>query len=124
MTTRKQKHVFSKTLTPLIPEETSTSEDIVVDALPCETLPQLKSLNAPCDDKKKLLPRSTKQSIVISLLERTEGATLDELMSASGWQRHSVRGVLSGALKKRLKLPVTSTVEERGRVYRITGVGA
>ncbi len=44
-------------------------------------------------------------------------------MSAkTGWQAHSVRGAISGALKKKLGLSVTSeTVEGRGRVYRISG---
>jgi hypothetical protein len=42
----------------------------------------------------------------------------DELVSATGWQRHTVRGVFSGTLKK-LALTLASAREERGRVYRI-----
>jgi hypothetical protein len=43
-------------------------------------------------------------------------------MEATGWQAHSVRGAISGALKKKLKLKVASeVVEGRGRVYRIGG---
>ena len=63
-------------------------------------------------------PRS-KQAAVITMLRRPEGATVDEVMAATGWQPHTVRGVVSGALKKKLGLPVSSTKEERGRVYRI-----
>ena len=48
-----------------------------------------------------------------------EGATVDEVASVTGWQRHTVRGVFSGTLKKRLGLTLTSVKEERGRVYRI-----
>jgi hypothetical protein len=64
----------------------------------------------------------TKQSLLINLLRRDAGATLPELTVATGWQAHSVRGVISGALKTKLGLVVTSEVEEgRGRIYRIVG---
>ena len=53
------------------------------------------------------------------MLRRQEGATVDEVASATGWQRHTVRGVFSGTLKKKLGLSIASTKEERGRVYRI-----
>jgi hypothetical protein len=65
--------------------------------------------------------RESKQAKVIELLRRPKGATIEELAVATGWQQHSVRGVLSGALNKRLGLTIESTREERGRVYRITG---
>ena len=45
--------------------------------------------------------------------------TVDEVASAMGWQRHTVRGLFSGALKKKLGLTLASSKEERGRVYRI-----
>jgi len=46
-------------------------------------------------------------------------ATVDEVARATGWQRHTVRGVFSGTLKKKLGLTIASAKEERGRVYRI-----
>jgi hypothetical protein len=62
----------------------------------------------------------TKQEKLIALLRTSEGATVDELAKAFGWQSHTVRGAIAGALKKKLGLDVTSEkVEERGRVYRI-----
>src|SRR4051812_8527567 len=65
-------------------------------------------------------PRAgSKQAQVIGLLQRPEGATIDEVAAAMGWQRHTVRGLISGALKKRLGLPVVSEKTERGRLYRI-----
>jgi hypothetical protein len=64
-------------------------------------------------------PRPSKQAGVIALLRRPEGVTVDEVRAATGWQRHTVRGVFSGALKKKLGLAVVGTKEERGRVYRI-----
>ena len=67
------------------------------------------------------LGRVTKQPTLITLLQRPTGATMDEMAKAMGWQRHSVRGMMSGVLKKKLGLTITSESEERGRVYRITG---
>ncbi len=62
----------------------------------------------------------TKQALLIDLLKRKKGATIGEIVEATGWQAHSVRGAISGALKKKLGLAVTSDpVEKRGRVYRI-----
>jgi hypothetical protein len=64
--------------------------------------------------------RTTKLDILIGALRQRKGATIAELMDATGWQAHSVRGSISGALKKRMSLNVTSkTVDGRGRVYRI-----
>jgi hypothetical protein len=61
----------------------------------------------------------TKQAVLIDLLKRPQGATIDEMVEATGWQKHTIRGAMSGALKKRLGLTITSDKEERGRVYRI-----
>ncbi len=62
----------------------------------------------------------TKQALVIDLPTRKKGATIEEIVEATGWQQHSVRGAISGALKKKLGLTVTSErVGDRGRVYRI-----
>jgi uncharacterized protein DUF3489 len=63
--------------------------------------------------------RRSKQDEVIAMLQRAEGATVDEVASAMGWQRHTVRGLFSGTLKKKLGLTLASAQEERGRVYRI-----
>jgi hypothetical protein len=63
--------------------------------------------------------RPSKQDEVIAMLRRPEGATVDDVANATGWQRHTVRGVFSGTLKKRLGLTIASAKEERGRVYRI-----
>ena len=65
-------------------------------------------------------PRQTKQQIMIDLLRRPEGAGIEEITAATGWQSHTVRGAMSGALKKKLGLEITSEkVDGRGRVYRI-----
>ena len=64
----------------------------------------------------------TKQALVVEMLRRSEGATVDQIMEATGWQRHTVRGAFAGALKKKLGLAVASEkVEGVGRVYRVAG---
>ena len=66
----------------------------------------------------------SKQDAVIAMLQRPEGATVDEIASAMGWQRHTVRGLFSGTLKKKLGLSLASTTEERGQVsHRRAGAG-
>ena len=60
----------------------------------------------------------SKQAQVIDLFRRAEGATVAEVIAATGWQPHTVRGIVSGTLKKKLGLTVVSAKEERGRVYR------
>ena len=66
-------------------------------------------------------PRSgTKQATMIALMERPEGATNGEIAEATGWQPHTIRGAIAGALKKRLGLDVRSEkIEGRGTVYSI-----
>ena len=50
--------------------------------------------------------RPSKQAEMIAMLRRPEGATVDEVASATGWQRHTVRGVLSGTLRRSLGSPL------------------
>ena len=57
----------------------------------------------------------TKTAKVLHLLERSGGATLTELMKATNWQAHSVRGFLSGTLRKKMALAVTSTKTADGQ---------
>jgi hypothetical protein len=73
----------------------------------------------PDPDQQSDAKRPSKQDAVIAMLQRPEGATVDEVASAMGWQRHTVRGLFSGTLKKKLGLTVASATEERGRVYRV-----
>ena len=62
----------------------------------------------------------SKQSRLIAMLKQPDGATIVEITKALGWQPHTVRGAIAGALKKKLGLNVESEkVDDRGRVYRI-----
>jgi Protein of unknown function (DUF3489) len=81
----------------------------------------------------KPTPRAgTKQALMIDLLRRPEGATVEQIAAATGWQHHTIRGAISGALKKKLGLTVEATrtrevgpnktgAKGSGTVYRITG---
>ena len=62
----------------------------------------------------------SKKAQVLSMLRCDEGATLQDLMAATGWQAHSVRGFLSGALGKKMGLAIESAKRDDGaRVYSI-----
>ena len=87
------------------------------DALIDQLWSAIEALPDP-DPQSDTKPRS-KQEAVIAMLHRPEGATVDEVASVMGWQRHTVRGLFSGTLKKKLGLTLASATEERGRVYRI-----
>jgi len=60
-----------------------------------------------------------KIGLVVGLLQRPEGANIAAMMEATGWQAHSVRGAIAGAIKKKLGLKVVSAKTDAGRVYRI-----
>ena len=67
---------------------------------------------------------SGKLGALVALLRRPQGASLSELVEATGWQTHSVRGAMSGSLKKKLGLNITSEKTDAGRVYRIAAEAA
>ena len=79
----------------------------------------IEALPDPDPQPQSDVKRTSKKQAVIAMLQRPEGATVDEVASATGWQRHTVRGLFSGTLKKKLGLTLASAKEERGRVYRI-----
>ena len=62
--------------------------------------------------------------LLVSMLRQKDGATIDAMMSATGWQAHSVRGAMSGSVKKALGLKVLSAKTDTGRVYRIVAGSA
>lgn len=92
--------------------------------LELEPTPPVAPVERPAAAPKADSP-SGKLGALVSLLKRPEGATLEQMMDATGWQAHSVRGAMSGSLKKKLGLAITSEKTEGGRVYRIqSGEGA
>ena len=64
--------------------------------------------------------RITKQERVLELLTRSSGASIEEIMQATTWQQHSVRGFLAGTVKKKLGLELASSKpDDEVRRYRI-----
>ena len=62
---------------------------------------------------------NSKQADVIRMLQRPEGATINQICTATGWQAHTVRGTFAGAFKKKLGLTITSAKPQGGeRSYR------
>ena len=76
----------------------------------------------PPTPETKVTATPSKSNLVLMLLKRSVGASLDDLMNATNWQPHSVRGFLSGTVRKRMGLTLISELSEQGlRRYRITG---
>jgi hypothetical protein len=66
----------------------------------------------------------TKQARAIEMLRSKDGASIADLMKATDWQQHSVRGFLAGVVRKRLKLNLVSALDAGVRAYRVTGAPA
>jgi hypothetical protein len=65
---------------------------------------------------------NSKQAQVIEMLRRPEGATINQICAATGWQAHTVRGTFAGAFKKKLGLTLTSEKPDGGeRIYKVAG---
>lgn len=92
-------------------------------------VPRKGVINAPAADanaesanpKTPRIRENSKQAQMIELLKRPDGATLNQLIEATGWQAHTVRGAMAGALKKKLGLNIESEkTDGQERKYRIT----
>src|SRR5688572_3934733 len=94
--------------------------------------PTNKDAHAAKAERKQTAPKGAKESnyartgskkeIVLKLLRRDQGATL-EIAKATAWKNHSIRGVLSAQVTKKMKLKMESTKNDGGdRTYRIVHV--
>lgn len=73
---------------------------------------------AAADAKPALAKRESKADLVLGLLNRPEGATIDQLIAATGWLPHTTRAALTG-LKKKGHVVTSEKLEGQGRVYRV-----
>ena len=82
-----------------------------------------KSPRKNANHQKSIQPKpraKSKQAEVISLLRRPQGSTIPDIMKATGWQQHSVRGFFAGVVRKKLGLTLQSDKSNGGdRIYRI-----
>ena len=81
--------------------------------MPRYTKPQSKSAATP------LVRPGTKLAKLLVLMQRPQGATVDELAKATGWQKHTVRGAISGSVKKKLRQRVKLLTGNDRRAYAI-----
>jgi len=90
------------------------------DEAPSAKPPKGAATEADPAPKARTSRAGTKQAKLIEMLRAEGGATIDEIVEALEWQAHTARGAMSGALKKKLGLTITSEkVEGRGRTYMI-----
>lgn len=73
---------------------------------------------------KKASRPNTKLHVILGLLSRETGSTVKELAEATNWQEHSVRGFMSGTLKKKLGFAVSSEILNGARHYKINSSGS
>ena len=86
-----------------------------------EALVTATEARARAEAKTPRTRENSKQAQVIAMLKRPEGATIAQIMEATGWQAHTVRGTFAGAFKKKLGLTIVSEKNDGDRVYRVAG---
>ena len=100
------------------PQATTRGEETdEAPSAPAEASSQPAPATAPRERKTR---EGTKQALVIEMLRRPEGASIAEIVEATAWASHSIRGFLAGSLKKKLGLAVDSEKDDtRGRIYKV-----
>ena len=106
-----------------IPEGGSAAviTDAGLAAIGAPTEPEAAPAEAGLPSPDKTPTPKGKIGALVALLQRPEGATVEVMMTATGWQAHSIRGALSAAVKKKLGLNLLSVTTDGIRTYRIAG---
>ncbi len=105
---------------PVVASAVASARKAKVDAVPMPDAPDHPNTGEAVTPEPVTIRAGTKQAQIIAMLQRPGGATIAEMAEATSWQSHTVRGSLSGALKKKLGLLITTEkVEGRGTVYRL-----
>ena len=85
------------------------------------TIQALEVVIATAEQTKPRRRENSKQAQVMAMLKRPEGATIAQIMEATGWQSHTVRGTFAGAFKKKMGLVITSSkAADAERIYRLS----
>ena len=121
---------MSKSPTPKAPRRASATKSAAGPAKSRKGLKATQAKAPATSRRRKTMPPpvstvaaeapATKQARLIALIKQAPGASLADLTAATGWQAHSVRGAISGVLRKRLQLPVISETVDGTRRYRIS----
>jgi Protein of unknown function (DUF3489) len=99
---------------------TQEGERPIEDGIPAQGPVRRGHRQNASDGRRTKVARVTKQERVLTLLSQPERASIDEMMQATDWQQHSVRGFLAGTVKKKLGFPLTSSKPNDGaRRYSI-----
>ena len=111
----------------MMPSNNSTALPAAHDAKPVRASTKRADKSSRSNGKTKAgkvsnTPRlGSKKAKIIAMLKRPEGAALEQLQKVTGWQAHSVRGFLSGTLKKKMGLRIhSSKLPDGARTYRIS----
>ena len=103
-----------------VERESASDAPVGAEETPSARAPQAAPPEADPVPKARTPRQGTKQAKLIEMLRADDGATIDEIAAVTGWQPHTIRGAMSGALKKKLGLEVISEkVDGRGRVYSL-----
>ena len=87
--------------------------------------PEADTAKSPTKTKRPPTKEETKTELILRLLRRKTGASLPEMQERTGWQAHSVRGFLSGTVKRKLGFTVETVPDAKGgRRYRIAAGGS
>ncbi len=112
-----QKATTLRKASPSASRPSKKSVPASVGSMPKATRHQASATGSPSAIR---TPRAqSKQSQLIDLLGTSAGASMAQMIALTGWQAHTVRGAISGALRKRLGLDVQTHLEEGARVYRL-----
>jgi hypothetical protein len=109
------------------PSKKSAEPSISINDPAFAELPEAKANAAswPTGEKPKAAAKESKLALVIKLLSRDEGATIEDVAEATGWQKHTVRSCISHALAKKRGYPIVSEKPQGGkRIYKITAAKA
>lgn len=109
---------------PADPKRTAPPHKPIIKQVPAPRASLTRKSVAPTRSASS--PRSSKQAQLITLLRSATGGTIEQMMALTGWQAHTVRGAISGILRKKLGLTVqgAAPAQGRARVYRILEAAA